>query len=447
MPVHSLLGESGEGTATTSMARLSRRTGSGNIHTLAPSSRYRRRLPAMFRSLSYPDYLTFWLGALVSNTGGWIQTVAQGWLVLLLTSSPFYLGLVGFAGMVPNLFFSLVGGLLADRLDRKRVLIAAQVLSMAAAAGIGLLTALGIIQIWHIVGLAFIGGLAMALSFPSWQSVVSDLVAEEDLINAVALNSAQFNLTRILGPTIGGFLIGWIGVVGCFFANAVSYLAVIYAVWRIQLPRRNPSQLATDGILSSLREGFSLVRSSRSLQRVLIMGAGFTLFSMPYLTFMPVFARDILNAGAEGLGMLMAAAGIGAFAGSLLVAGQQESQRAVRMVAISPLVMSAGLIAFALSTNFLISSAVLLVVGMSMTAFMSSAATLVQLWTPAPLRGRVLSIYNTVVFGLMPVGSLQAGAVASVIGVPTTLLVGALLSSAIVISAQTLSGPQARRGL
>jgi MFS family permease len=203
--------------------------------------------------------------------------------------------------MVPNLFFSLVGGLLADRLDRKRVLIAAQVLSMGAAAGIGLLTALGIIQIWHIVGLAFIGGLAMALSFPSWQSVVSDLVAEEDLINAVALNSAQFNLTRILGPTIGGFLIGWIGVVGCFFANAVSYLAVIYAVWRIQLPRRNPSQLVTDGILSSLREGFSLVRSSRSLQRVLIMGAGFTLFSMPYLTFMPVFARDILNAGTAGI--------------------------------------------------------------------------------------------------------------------------------------------------
>lgn len=387
----------------------------------------------MLRSLSYPDYLTFWLGGLVSNTGGWIQTVAQGWLVLVLTNSPFYLGLVSFAGMIPNLFFSLMGGLIADRRDRRQVLIAAQTVSMVAAAAMGILTALGIVHIWHVVALASVGGLAMALSFPSWQSVVSDLVAEEDLINAVALNSAQFNLTRVLGPTVAGFLIGWAGVVACFFANAFSYLGVIYAIYRIRIPSRAQPYKAMSGLLGGIREGFAFLRTNRSLQQLLLIGAAFTLLNMPYLAFMPVFARDILNVGAEGLGMLMAAAGVGAFLGSLLVAGQQESRRAEHIAALSPLAMSAGLAALALSTNFVFSISALVVVGLSMTSFMSSAATLVQLWTPGHLRGRLLSIYNTVVFGLMPVGSLLAGAIASLIGVPLTVMAGAVLSAMVTV--------------
>ncbi len=391
----------------------------------------RSRLLSTFRSLAYPDYLTFWIGGLISNTGGWIQTVAQGWLVLTLTNSPFYLGLVSFAGMIPNLLFSLAGGLLADRYSRRSILVSMQLLSMLAAGLLALLTAAGIVDIWQIVALALVSGLAMALSFPSWQSVVSDLVEEKDLINAVALNSAQFNLTRILGPTIGGFLIGWIGVVGCFLANAISYVAVIAAVAKIRIPSRQVVARG-DGVLHGLQEGFAFVRSSRPLQQLLLVAATFTLLEMPYLTFMPVFARDILRAGAGGLGMLMAAAGVGAFLGSLLVAGQQETHRATYIAAFSPLVMATGLTVFALSANFWLSLAVLVTVGMAMTAFMSSASTLVQLWAPPSLRGRVLSIYNTIVFGLMPVGSLQAGAVASLIGVPQTLLAGAILSAAIV---------------
>ncbi len=383
----------------------------------------------------------------MSNTGGWIQTVAQGWLVLLLTNSPFYLGLVSFAGMVPNLFFSLLGGLLADRQDRRLVLMAAQVISMVAAAGIGLVTALGAVQIWHVAILALVGGLAMALSFPSWQSVVADLVPEEDLINAVALNSAQFNLTRILGPTIGGFLIAWAGVVACFFTNAVSYLPVVYVLSRIQIPRRYQGQDRGEGMLAGLGKGFALVRSSWALQQVLIIGAAFTLFNMPYLTLMPVFARDILGIGAEGLGMLLASAGIGAFLGSLIVAGQQEAERAAYIAAVAPLAMSGALVVFAFSTSLTLSIALLAVTGMSMTAFMSSASTLVQLWTPPPLRGRVLSIYNTVVFGLMPVGSLQAGTVGSLLGVPRTTALYAALSAAVTVAVLASSALRGRAGL
>jgi len=398
-----------------------------------------KRLPQIVRALRNPNFRLFWSGNFLSNIGTWMQNVAQGWLVLSLTGSAFWLGVVGFAGSIPFLIFTLFGGVVADRVNKRRLLLVTQSVMMLLAFALALLAWLKIITVWEVVLLSFLNGMAMAMNAPSYQALVPRLVPREDLTNAIALNSAQFNMSRILGPTLGGYAMALVGVAGNFFLNGVSFLAVLWALTRIEYPEQEPSHYP--GLFSSLREGFAYVRGNKQMRVLVWMTGWASFFGIPFITFIPYFARMRLHAGETGLGWLMAASGFGAVLGAVTVAAKGTLRHRGRVVTIAGVVFFSAIVAFSYSQNFVLSQCLLLFEGYSAILMISSFNVAIQHLASDQMRGRVMSIYATCFLGLPPLGSLLAGELSRHIPTPHALAAMAAAAATIFAGTYAVSKP------
>jgi MFS family permease len=397
------------------------------------------RLPQVVRALRNPNFRLFWSGNFLSNIGTWMQNVAQGWLVLSLTGSAFWLGVVGFSGSIPFLIFTLFGGVVADRVNKRRLLLVTQSAMMLLAFALAALAWLKIITVWEVVVLAFLNGMAMAMNAPSYQALVPRLVKREDLTNAIALNSAQFNMSRILGPTLGGYAMALVGVAGNFFLNGVSFLAVLWALTRIKYPEQEPSHYP--GLFSSLREGFAYVRGNSQLRVLVWMTAWASFFGIPFLTFIPYFARIELHVGETGLGWLMAASGLGAVLGAVTVAALGTVRHRGTVVTVGGVVFFSAIIGFCYSHSFGLSQCLLLVEGYSGILMISSFNVAIQHLASDQMRGRVMSIYATSFLGLPPLGSLLAGEMSRHIPTPHALAAMAAAAATIFVGTFAVSRP------
>ena len=375
-----------------------------------------------FASLQIRDYRLLWWGMIVSNIGTWMQMVAQGYLVYQLTDSPLMLGLVGFVRAVPVFTFSLFAGVVADRVDRRKLLIVTQTLAGVFALILGILTSMGIITVWMIMVLAFVSAAVAAFDNPTRQALVPDIVGKEYVANAVALQSAAFNGTGILGPSLAGLALGFIGIAACFYINAISFLAVIIALFLMSsVPNR---VMRKQTMFQNLREGFGYVRGNRTVAALLLLIALVGLLGRPYTQLMPAVQQDVLHVGATGLGLLMAFSSIGALIGALAIASLSNFKYRGLMLMGSVAVFGVALVSFSLSRSFPLSLGLLVLVGGGATMSMSTTNMLIQLNVPGEFRGRIISMYTMIAMGMMPLGSMLLGAIADFIGVPVTLLGG-----------------------
>lgn len=381
---------------------------------LAPAA---LEMPRVVRALRHPQFRWFWAGNFLSNIGTWMQNVAQGWLVLQLTDSAFWLGVVGFAASAPMLGFSLIGGVIADRVDRRRMMIRTQAAMMVFAFILAALSWARIINVPEIVLLAFATGVALSLNLPSYQALVPQLVPREDLTNAIGLNSAQFNMSRVIGPTLGGFAMAWFGVAGNFFLNGVSFLALLAVLWRMRMPApERPDNSST--LWQNLADGFRYVYDHSVMAALLSLVGLASTFGVPYVIFVPLFARNILHVGARGFGLLMAFNGLGAFCGAITIAYLGRIKRSGRLVVLSGSLFLFAVILFSFSRWFLVSALLLVVAGYSMILMVATVNSLLQHLSADEMRGRVMSIYAAAFLGFAPIGSLIAGSLAGVITAP-----------------------------
>lgn len=388
------------------------------------STEPRQTLPVTLRSLKHRNFQLFFGGQLISLIGTWMQSVAQSWLVYRLTGSSLLLGSVGFASQIPVLLASPLGGIVADRYNRQRIVIGTQVASMSLAFILAVLTLAHRITIPQIFVLAALLGVVNAFDIPGRQSFLVEMVGKEDLINAIALNSSMFNGARIVGPAIAGILVARIGEGWCFFANAVSYIAAIIGLFMMRVPPR--SHVPTGPALAHLMEGFRFVAHTAPIRAILLLLGLVSLVAMPYTVLMPIFADRILHGGARGLGILMGATGVGALLGALTLAARTGVQGLGRWVTVACAGFAVFLIAFGLSRNFWLSATLLVPVGFCMMLQMSSSNTLIQSMVPDHLRGRVMSVYSMMFMGMAPFGALLGGALADRLGAPVAVIMGAV---------------------
>ncbi len=382
------------------------------------------------RSLRYRNFQLFFSGQLVSLVGTWMQNVAQAWLVYRLTGSAVLLGAVGFAGQIPIFLLATVGGVVADRYSRHRVVVATQTASLLLAFALAALTLTGAVHIWHIFTLAALLGAVNAFDIPARQAFIVEMVEREDLINAIALNSSMFNGARVVGPAIAGVLVAWIGEGWCFFVNGVSYLAVIAGLLMMRLPRRAALAEPREPVLERVIEGFRFVIGNPPIHALLMLLGLVSVASMPYTVLMPIFADQILHGGARGLGLLMGASGVGALAAALLLAARRGVKGLGRVVAAAAGAFGVSLIAFAYSRDFRLSLALMLPVGFSLMLQLGSSNTLIQTMTPDRLRGRVMAVYSMMFMGMAPIGALFAGVAAHRLGAPAVVAIGGAASLA-----------------
>jgi MFS family permease len=393
----------------------------------APINRLRQglNLPDSLRSLRHRNYRLLWIGNFVSNTGDWMDQIAFNWLVYQLTDSAIYLGLVNLARWLPILIFTLVGGVVADRWERRRLMFVTQAIAMVLALILAVLDATGLIHIWMVLVIAAGRGIMMSFNQPAKQGLVSDLVPPQDLRNALGLNSMQFNLTRIIGPAIGGLLIATVGIAGAFFLNAVSFIAVLWSLAAMDVPPRRA--VGHRSVLDDIRGGVDYVRTQPVLQGLLVLALLPVGLGLPYMTMLTVFARDVLDVGGTGLGLLTACSSVGAVLGALYVAAATTVRRGWLMLA-AIVVFGLALFGFALSPWVWFSAVMLLVVGVSQQVYMTTNNVVVQEMVDDEYRGRVLSI----VFlnrSMIPLGTMVAGFGTAAFGVQPTMaaMAGALV--------------------
>jgi MFS family permease len=390
-----------------------------------PAPENRSRFHDLVRSLRHRNFQLFFSGQLISLIGTWMQNIAQAWLVYRLTGSSLLLGIVGFAGQIPIFLFAPIGGLAADRWNRHHVVIGTQVASMILAFILAALTLFHVVQVWEIVVLAALLGVVNAFDVPARQSFLIEMVVREDLMNAIALNSSMFNGARVIGPAIAGILVARIGEGWCFFANAVSYIAVIIGLLMMKLgPLRTASKDSSP--FEHIAEGFRFVRRTKPILALVLLIGLVSLVAVPYSVLMPIFADRVLHSGAHGLGILMGATGIGALLGALTLAIRRGVQGLGRVVGLSAGGFGVSLILFAFSRSLWLSVALLVPVGYGVMLQMSSSNTLIQAMVPDELRGRAMAMYTMMFMGMAPVGSLFAGALADKIGAPWTVAIGGL---------------------
>jgi MFS family permease len=380
------------------------------------------------RALKHRNFQLFFSGQLISLTGTWMQTVAQSWLVYRLTGSSLLLGLVGFASQIPVFLMAPVGGMVADRVNRHRIVIATQTVSMFLALVLAALTLTHTVKVWHIFLLAALMGVVNAFDIPGRQSFLVDMVGREDLMNAIALNSSMFNGARVIGPAIAGILVAKIGEGWCFFANGISYIAVIVGLllMKVACPGRSNS----DSPLADIIEGFHWVSHTGPIRALLLLLGLVSLVGMPYTVLMPVFADRILHGGARGLGILMGFTGIGALLGALTLALRTGVKGLGRLVSICCAGFGVSLIAFSFSQHFWLSAALLIPVGFFIMLQMACSNTLIQAMVPDALRGRVMALYSMMFMGMAPFGALLGGALADRLGAPITVATGGVASIA-----------------
>lgn len=390
-----------------------------------------------FAALDVPAFRNYFIATVVSNIGSWMQIVAQGWLVLSLTNSPFYLGLVGLVRAVPTILLSLIGGVLADRFDRRRILIVTQSVAMTASILLAALVVADVVTVWHILAISFVSSVFFAADNPTRQALVPDLVGKERLTSAIGLNSAAWNGAAVIGPSIAGILIAAVGVAGAFTLNAASYLAVMGVV--ITLPELPRYTNAKRSVAGQLADGMRYILSQRAIWGILLLIAIPSLGARPYIQMMPVFARDILGLGATGYGVLMAASGIGALIGAFIVTSLGGSTRRGMILIVVTASLGVTLVGFASSHWLIPSLAFVVAVGCAATLMMSLANALLQGLVPGEMRGRVMSVYSLIAAGFMPLGSMLLGSLGSLIGVPLAVgLGGALTIVTAILSAQML---------
>jgi len=378
------------------------------------------------RALRHRNFQLFFSGQLISLIGTWMQSVAQSWLVYRLTGSALLLGSVGFASQVPVFVFAPLGGIAADRFNRRQIVIATQTAAMLLAAILAALTLFHKVQVWHVFVLASLLGIVNAFDIPGRQSFLVDMVGKEDLMNAIALNSSMFNGARVLGPAIAGILVARIGEGWCFFANAVSYIAVIIGLLLMRVI--SPVRAAMASPLEHMMEGFRFVNQTAPIRALLLLLGLVSLVGMPYVVLMPIFADQILHGGARGLGILMGATGVGALLGALTLAFREGVKGLGRWVAWCCAGFGASLVIFALSRTFWVSVILLLPVGYCMMLQMACSNTLIQVMVPDALRGRVMAVYSMMFMGMAPIGALFGGALAERLGAPHTVAIGGLAS-------------------
>ena len=392
------------------------------------ASEERSRWQVAGRALRHRNFQLFFSGQLISLIGTWMQSVAQSWLVYRLTGSALLLGSVGFASQIPVFLFAPLGGITADRFNRRHIVIGTQATSMLLAFILAVLTLSGKVQVWHIFILASLLGIVNAFDIPGRQSFLVDMVGKEDLMNAIALNSSMFNGARVIGPAVAGILVAKIGEGWCFFANAVSYIAVIIGLLMMRV--HSPARASNASPFEHMMEGFRFVERTAPIRALLLLLGVVSLVGMPYVVLMPIFADQILHGGAQGLGILMGATGVGALLGALTLAFREGVKGLGRWVAWCCAGFGASLVIFSLSHKFWVSVILLLPVGYTIMLQMACSNTLIQVMVPDALRGRVMAVYSMMFMGMAPIGALLGGALAEHLGAPLTVAIGGLASLA-----------------
>ena len=379
-----------------------------------------------FAALVHYNYRLWFIGQLVSLMGTWMQTTAQGFLIYQLTHSAAYLGYVGFAAGVPSWLFTLYGGVVADRMSRRTLLVITQTAMMALAFFLAALTFTGLVRPWHIVVLAFLLGVANAIDAPTRQAFVVEMVDRQDLTNAIALNATMFNAATAVGPAVAGVTYAVLGPAWCFTVNGLSFIAVIAA---LLLMRLQPTNLArrTQSIIVELRAGLTYVTGNTNVLWLMGGLGAFSLIGLGMTALMPAWAVEILHGDAATNGWLLSARGIGSLIAGLLVASLGRFRGKGRWVTLGGFVTALLMFAFAVTNRLPLSLLTLAGVGWGFMLVISLTNALIQLEVPDELRGRVMGIYTLVFFGLMPIGSLLAGVTATRIGEAPTVAVGALI--------------------
>lgn len=382
--------------------------------------------PAALRSLRARNYRLFVAGQLISLIGTWMQTVAQSWLIYRLTGSAALLGLLGFAGQIPVFVLAPLGGVIADRLNRHRVLIATQSAMMVLALMLAALTLSDNVAVWHVFTLAALLGLANAFDIPARQAFVAEMVERDDLVNAIALNSSMVNGARIVGPAIAGILVASVGEGWCFLLNGLSYIAVLIALLRMHV-KRAAAAASPPSAWDSVVEGFAFSWRNTPVRALLLLLGLVSLMGMPYSVLMPIFADEILHAGPDAYGLLMSASGIGALAAAATLTVRKSVRGLGRWVASSAAGFGLCLIGFSVSQTLWISAVVLVPAGFCMMMEMASSNTLIQSMVPDRLRGRVMAVYSMMFMGMAPLGALMAGFLATRLGAPATVAAGGVV--------------------
>ena len=397
-----------------------------------------RALRRLAAAMTHPDFRNLWFGACTSSVGTWMQSVAENWLVLTITGSAFYLGLDAFLGQLPIMLFTLVGGVVADRRDRRRVLLASQYIQMTSAFTLAVLVFLKVVHpetgtggqvvsmtVWYVLALSFMTGCAQAFGGPAYQSLVPSLVDKKDLPNAIALNSIQFNLARIIGPLLAGLAYAALGAVFCFAMNGLSFVAVIISLMLLHVPPRVP--LPPQPMLEQLRGGLSYVKHQGPLLGLTVVAFLTTFLGMPLLTLLPVMVQKVYHLGMAQYTWMMAFQAGGAVVGALIVAWMGRFHRMGTAALIVQAGLGAVIVLFAWSRMPMLSYGLLFLAGLGQIVVFSLANSIVQLIVPNEMRGRVMSIYMVSFRGGMPLGSLAAGALANIYSAPSVLAVNGVL--------------------
>ncbi len=382
-------------------------------------------LARVFKAFQYRDFRLMWIGACTSSIGTWMQIVAQGWLIYRLSHSARLLALDQVLGGLPIFLFSLFTGVVADRVERRKILLASQYVQMLSASVLTVLVATGVVHVWHILCLSLLSGCAQAFGAPAYQALIPTLVDREDMPNAIALNSIQFNVAVMVGPALAGQALAKLGEKWCFGLNALSFLAPIVSLSIISarfLPLKT-----TESMFASLKQGIQYARKQNSMEALILLAFCMTALGMPMRTYIPVFVKDIFHRGPETYGNLLALMGLGSIFGSLTIASAGNFKRK-GLVALGALILlGASISAFALSKSVHLSGMILVLAGASMMAVFATVNSLVQLITTNEMRGRVMSVYNVAFRGGMPMGNLLSGWLVPVFTAPVVLGVNGFL--------------------
>ncbi len=401
-----------------------------------------------FSALKHRNFRLFWTGQMVSLVGTWMQTTAQAWLVLQLTHSAWLLGVVGALQFLPVMLLALFGGVIADRVPKRKLLLFTQSFATVQSAILWLLVFTGTVQLWHILVLALMLGMTNALDMPTRQAFVVEMVGREDLPNAIALNSSLFNMARILGPGLGGLLIAWLGVTPLFLLNAISFIPVIIGLALIDQSKLNTHvKPVVAGVVApkqntmqSLHEGLSYIAKTPSVLLIIAVIGTVSLFGINFNVVLPLFATDVLHAGPAGFGLISSAIGFGALVSALWLAWGNKKPN-IQSMLLGAIIFCVLEAAFALSHLYVLSLILIAAVGFAQITFSATANTTLQTVTPDHLRGRVMSVYMLVFAGSMPIGNLFTGGLAHLYGAPISLLAGASISFIAAIVGWILRSP------
>jgi MFS family permease len=379
----------------------------------------------VFKAFQYRDFRLMWTGACMSSIGTWMQIVAQGWLIYKLSNSAFLLGLDQFLGSIPIFLFSLVGGVVADRMERRQVLIGSQIVQMSCAIVLTFLVGFHVVKVWHMLLSSFISGLAQSFGGPAYAALIPTLVKKEDMPNAIALQSMQFNTAVVLGPALAGPTLAGLGDTWCFALNALSFVAPVISLSMLTV--RFLPEKTTESILDSMKQGIRFIRKQPAMEALMVLAFCMTALAVPMRTLLPVYAKDIFHLGVRTYAAFLSLSGLGSILGALAVAWLGNVRNKGRIALLMLLTLGASISGFGLSRSLVLSGAMLFISGIAMVVVFSMVSSLVQLIVTNDMRGRVVSVYNFAFRGGMPMGNLITGRLVPIFTAPMVLAANGLL--------------------